>query len=174
MRKFREKPCRNCGKVFVPTAPCNLYCGDECAQPHMIAAKKAAGWRKWVKKAAIEGRSHVVGTGRGGTTKKYKEDNQYKNGIGQFNRLRPLIREQRRYCERCNKDLKDVNNHSWCVHHKDHDRTHNDPENLELLCKRCHQIEHECWKAFEGATTIPKGSTPEANAGGSAQPDESR
>ena len=32
------------------------------------------------------------------------------------------------------------------VHHKDEDRTNNDLSNLEVLCRRCHQMEHECWK----------------------------
>lgn len=50
------------------------------------------------------------------------------------------------------------------MHHKDHNRKNNREENFELLCKRCHQVEHECWKNLpngyrEGATTIPKGST---------------
>lgn len=28
------------------------------------------------------------------------------------------------------------------VHHKDRDRTHNHPSNLEILCSRCHDIHH--------------------------------
>lgn len=28
------------------------------------------------------------------------------------------------------------------VHHKDRDRTNNDPSNLEILCPTCHEIEH--------------------------------
>ena len=32
------------------------------------------------------------------------------------------------------------------VHHKDHNRKNNVESNFELLCKRCHQVEHECWK----------------------------
>jgi 5-methylcytosine-specific restriction endonuclease McrA len=34
-------------------------------------------------------------------------------------------------------------------HHKDHNSHNNVIENLVLLCKQCHQIEHECWKAFQ-------------------------
>lgn len=51
----------------------------------------------------------------------------------------------------------------WVGHHKDHDRTNNTIENLSLLCKRCHQIEHECCKAFEGVTTILKESSVDNN-----------
>jgi 5-methylcytosine-specific restriction endonuclease McrA len=28
------------------------------------------------------------------------------------------------------------------VHHRDRDRTNNEPENLEVLCPNCHAIEH--------------------------------
>jgi hypothetical protein len=48
-----------------------------------------------------------------------------------------------------------VGKYEWVVHHRDHDRSNNVDENFELLCKRCHQIEHECHKAFEGAEVIP-------------------
>lgn len=32
------------------------------------------------------------------------------------------------------------------VHHKDRNRKNNNITNLEVLCKKCHQIEHEAWK----------------------------
>jgi endogenous inhibitor of DNA gyrase (YacG/DUF329 family) len=28
---FKDKPCRECGKVFSPNSPSNLYCSDDCA-----------------------------------------------------------------------------------------------------------------------------------------------
>lgn len=65
-----------------------------------------------------------------------------------------------RYCEHCNIDLKDATHYMWVVHPKDHNKYNYSRDNLVLLCKRCHQIEHQCWKAFEGATTISKESTP--------------
>lgn len=30
------------------------------------------------------------------------------------------------------------------VHHRDEDRSNNDPANLQPLCKRCHQLLHNC------------------------------
>lgn len=30
--KFKDKPCRECGKLFSPLAPSHLYCGDVCSQ----------------------------------------------------------------------------------------------------------------------------------------------
>lgn len=75
---------------------------------------------------------------------KYTEDSQYKNGIGFFLRMRSVIKEERRFCERCGKDLKGVGRYLWAVHHKDHNHYNNILENFELLCKGCHQKEHQC------------------------------
>ena len=160
MKIFKEKPCRFCGTVFQPHSPCNLYCSEECSSIVAKERLRVNSYNKWVRQAEREGRAHVVGVGKGGSNKKFTDHPQYKNGIGQFSRLREEVK-QRRFCERCSKDLIDVSNFHWCVHHIDHDRTNNVIENLELLCKRCHQLEHECWKAFEGATTIPQGSRDE-------------
>lgn len=159
MKEFKKKPCRLCGKVFQPKAPCNLYCSSECAEKEARRKKRISSFARWKLRAEAEGRGHVVGTGKGGSALRFKDNPQYTNGMGQFSRLRREVKA-RRYCERCNKDLQDASNFGWCAHHRDHDRTNNVIENLELLCKRCHQIEHECWKAFEGATTISKESTP--------------
>lgn len=92
----------------------------------------------------------------------------YKDGSYTYETIRKELKETLRYCNRCKKDLLEATHYFWAVHHINHDHYDNRPENLELLCKSCHQIEHDCHKAFESVTTIPKGSTPEANAGGSA------
>lgn len=89
-----------------------------------------------------------------------EQNNAYKNGTGIFrNRLNKEIHLAVRYCERCGKDLVDANKWSWCVHHKDHNKHNQSPSNLEHLCKRCHQLEHNCIAALQGATTISKEST---------------
>lgn len=62
-------------------------------------------------------------------------------------------------CERCGTHIDDSVRGTWAGHHKDHNRQNNTKDNLEVLCKRCHQIEHRCWTAFQSVTTIPKGST---------------
>lgn len=160
MRTFKEKPCKLCGTVFQPTAPCNLYCSESCSSEVAARISREKSYEHWARKAIAEGREHAIGVGKGGSSKKFKDHPQYKNGLSQFARLRKEVKK-RRYCERCSKDLQDASNFHWCVHHIDHDRTNNVIENLELLCKRCHQLEHECWKAFEGATTIPEGSRDE-------------
>jgi len=77
------------------------------------------------------------------------EHHAYKTGIGMFSqRLSKEYRARVRFCEHCSKDLADAPRAFWCVHHKDHDRTNNQDSNFELLCKRCHQIEHKCWESF--------------------------
>lgn len=81
---------------------------------------------------------------------KGQEDSQYKTGISYFMSNRLRIKELRNHtCERCSKDLKEASRWHWCIHHKDHDRTNNCDENFELLCKRCHQIEHNCIAALQ-------------------------
>lgn len=90
----------------------------------------------------------TVGLGKGGSNKKGKEHDQYISGMGNFYSIRKHLRETVTSCNRCGKDLKDAGRYEWCVHHKDHDRTNNVLSNFEMLCKRCHQIEHECHLAF--------------------------
>lgn len=84
--------------------------------------------------------------------------------INYFMTRRREILKERKYCNRCNKYLLNLNRFEWCVHHIDHDRTNNTEENFELLCKACHQAEHatrdEKGRYSQSSTTIPKGSTP--------------
>lgn len=48
----------------------------------------------------------------------------------------------KRTCERCGAST------NLLVHHRDRNRHNNSLDNLETLCKRCHQIEHRCWENF--------------------------
>ena len=77
----------------------------------------------------------------------------YQHGKYTYHTFAKEIRDARVSCECCGKFLLDASRWHWVVHHKDHNQINNDVNNLELLCKQCHQIEHECWLAFEGATT---------------------
>jgi hypothetical protein len=161
MKKFKSKVCF-CGNTFTPTAPCNLYCSEHCKTikaKEAEARKQDKSYARWAEKQRQLGRGHVVGVGRGGSNKRGSESPFYKNNISFFMKMGKIIKEERKCCEVCGKNLEAVNQYGWCLHHIDHDRNNNTLENFMLLCKRCHQIEHECWKAFEGATTIPEGST---------------
>lgn len=150
------RSCLNCGKEFIPTGCNQKFCTISCRKLF-----HAESMREYFRRWDIEhGRIKNPGVGRGGSTKTGIDNPNYQTGIGIFaDKLRPKIKAERVRCERCNKDLSTVGRYEWAVHHRDHDRTNNDESNLELLCKKCHQIEHDCHKAFEGVTTIPKGST---------------
>jgi len=141
MKEFKKKPCSNCINIFLPTGPAAKYC-EKCSSIIRAENIKKAG-DKYRLKLGQE-----VGIGSGGCNKKLQEDNQYKNGISFLRENRKRIKDLRRYCERCTKDLTNVKSSLWCVHHKDRNRSNNLDSNLELLCKRCHQIEHDCHKAL--------------------------
>jgi len=84
----------------------------------------------------------MVGVGSGNAQGRGKDHHSYKNGTGTIPRHE--IKDLIRYCEFCEKDLLDATSGYWVIHHKDHDHTNNDISNLQLLCKRCHQLEHNC------------------------------
>ena len=150
--------CQDCSAEFQPTGPRSTRC-PKCATNH-----KTAYHREYMRK-----RRGYTGKGAGSGTPTGEDHPGWKHGERAFQqRMSPAYKEKVRYCERCGLDLVEASGPFWAVHHKDYDRTHNTEDNFELLCKRCHQVEHECWKNFtEGSTTISKESTPEAIAGGS-------
>lgn len=132
-----RKTCEICSSLYTPTGRNQKYCG--ACLPKVQSIYNA---RKRAKRGC------PVGVGKGGSNRRFTSDSQYRTGIGNFHRLRREMREGIARCERCSKDLSQATRYEWCVHHKDHDRTNNVRSNLEMLCKRCHQLEHECAKAF--------------------------
>lgn len=96
----------------------------------------------------IETGDTTAGLGRGGSNLKGKDHKQFKSGMGRFYDIRKQMREEIKHCNRCCKDLTDAGRYEWCVHHIDHNRANNVRENFEMLCKRCHQLEHDCHTAF--------------------------
>ena len=148
-----QRKCSNndCSNTYTPTGPAAKFC-KECS----IARAKASALRRSYKHKLKNNLIKKPGVGKGGNNSSGSDDDQYKNGIGYFMKIRGVIRQTRRYCERCGKDLLNASRYEWAVHHRDHDRTNNSDSNFELLCKKCHQIEHDCHKAFEGVETIRK------------------
>ncbi len=128
--------CRKCGKEITK----HKFCSSECRNSWYFNEYRLA---KGIK----------VGTGSGALPG--EANHRYKNGIGiVVNGANRLMKIAIRYCQMCGKDLLESTHYEWCVHHVDHDRTNNEIENLQLLCKSCHQKHHEVWKNFEGAETI--------------------
>lgn len=151
MSKFKDRKCSNvnCDTIYTPRGPASKYC-YRCSEANRKESDRRRAQAYRIRKGLVE----KPGVGKGGANKQYREDSQYKSGISRFQKMRSKIKDERRYCERCNKDLINASRYHWCVHHRNHNRSINDDYNLELLCKRCHQLEHDCHKAFEGATTI--------------------
>ncbi len=137
IKKFPTKLCLECNNKYIPTGPAAKFC-IECAT---IKAKecKARSITEYRKRNGVK-----VGIGRGRANTSGVNDSQYTTGIRYFKRRRQEIKAERKCCERCKKNLLHAKSGQWVVHHKDYNRTHNTDDNFELLCKRCHQLEHDC------------------------------
>lgn len=143
------KNCLNCNTEFVQTGRNHKYCLP-CAKE-----KTKQAINKWHWKTG-----HLNGLGSGG--KLESENQNYRHGLSVFRRWAKEKLKQLTYCcERCGNSIDASKRGTWAGHHKDHNRSNNVKSNLEVLCKQCHQIEHECWRAFQSVTTIPEGSTQE-------------
>lgn len=143
MPRFKPRSCQVCGSQYRPTGPAAKFC-PPCAE-----AKRKEVIRRGNLTFRTKKGDPTIGVGKGGSNKRFTDNPQYKNGIGNFHRLKRQMRAESPFCERCDKDLTNASKYEWCVHHRDHNRTNNVRENLEMLCKRCHQIEHECVSAFK-------------------------
>jgi hypothetical protein len=132
-----------CGNKFQPTGRCAKYC-PLCKEEAIRKRNREDRQYRRYKKAIEDGTIDRFGVGKGGSQPKGKNSPYYKNGIGYFHKKSSLMKKEIRYCERCGKDLKYAKHGYWCVHHKDHNRDNNIDSNFELLCKRCHQLEHNC------------------------------
>lgn len=132
----KEKSCKECGSHFLTKGPASLYC-DICG-PKILENKIRIYREKSALKAGVK-----VGIGSGNYFGKFNKNHpSYKNGITTYRDL--ALQNKSNICERCCDTIDFSNSYKWCVHHKDHNRNNNILENLELLCKRCHQLEHNC------------------------------
>ena len=135
--KLGEVSCIYCGDTVVRTGPNSRVCDTCKAHLKSITHQVNMDLRRHEKFGSYDS------IGKGGMQIKGSENCCYKNGEARFAKeYRPLVRA-RRYCEICGKDLVDAGHYEWCVHHMDFTRR-NDIDNLQLLCKRCHQLTHDC------------------------------
>lgn len=136
------KTCRRCKEEYENKSPRQWYC-----EPCAVEVPKENSRRANANHRRKLGRQ--VGVGSGGTQLKGEESPYWKTGIGTYKKKGRKKLEQLGFkCERCDCDIDQDKKGSWATHHKDHNRQNNKDENLEVLCKRCHQVEHECWKAL--------------------------
>lgn len=149
MRKFGEKQCKFCGTTYIPTGSSSKYCSKDCRTKDSVAKMKLhiLKYRIWKKNENVG-----IGSGTGSGVSNVA----YKNGLGMFRRMAVALKSEFHQCEKCNKDLFNATRYHWCVHHIDHDRSNNVWHNLQLLCKSCHQREHDCIKHLKGVETIRK------------------
>ena len=149
MREFKEKICSTCSGFYKPTGSCSKYC-PTCKPLETKRIAKASIKRWNYAKGRLNGKGSGSATGSG------KDNHMYTYGVANFRQFARERKETLGLCEVCNKNIKYATHYEWVGHHIDHNRKNNDISNLKLMCKSCHQKEHECWKAFEGVTTIRK------------------
>lgn len=129
--------CDSCGVEIDKTGtPAKRYCLN-CAEP--IKKKKIRqSIDKYREKKGVQ-----VGVGSGNTQGSGKEHRAYKTGIALY---KQTVKERGdSHCNRCKAEIDFSSHYNWVVHHIDHNRSNNNADNLELLCKKCHQREHDCF-----------------------------
>ncbi len=143
----KEKACLECGVIYTPTGRCSKWCPT--CKVEKKAEQQSRGHYNYRRRQGMK-------IGRGSLEGEF--GSSYKHGKSTFDRWARERVEELGACEECGKDLTNRTQWNWVGHHKDHNPMNNVKSNLIILCKRCHQIEHKCWKAFEGVTTISKES----------------
>lgn len=133
--------CENCGKEVPRKSNRQKYCED-CK----IIVERRKSLERYHKKAKDpefrEKRRQYFMEWQVGVLRGYNQkgtnNNNWKGGAqsGYYDKFLKTA------CERCGSQQ------NLLIHHRDRNRYNNEPVNLETLCKKCHQIEHECWKNF--------------------------
>lgn len=139
---YPEKLCVVCGELYLPTSGNQKYCA-ECRSSATKARREAT------KRKKIEKLKQQAPTKKECTVCREK---YAPNGNNQLvcercyqmpTHRRVAFREKYPTweCERCGK--KDFESLSKIqIHHKNRVKTDNSPDNLEMLCSRCHRHEH--------------------------------
>jgi 5-methylcytosine-specific restriction endonuclease McrA len=142
------RECLDCGEYLFTRAKRCTICAKTRQREHI---------HNWFWNKGI-----LNGKGSGSATGFEKANHMYSHGRSVFRRwAQERLKELSYCCERCGNKIDASVRGTWAGHHKDHNSTNNVRENLEVLCKRCHQVEHKCWQALQGVTTISKESTQE-------------
>lgn len=114
--KIEEFKCLDCGQYVIRTGNRQLFC-KECRRIRDNQRCRNYRARTFIPR---------------GYNQKREKNNAWKNGSGWFTAWGKNFNN----CNRCNSSK------YLCVHHKDRNRKNNEFNNLEILCKKCHQIEH--------------------------------
>lgn len=135
MRTLKSKPCAVCSKIYTPTGTCSKYCSKECRAKvwtRAVLSQRTYDWQvaKGIIKNPGVGTGHAQGTGVEHHSFKATAPHRYRDYV-------------KTACEKCGSTK------YLCGHHLDHNRSNNNPENIQTLCKRCHQVEHKCYLNFK-------------------------
>lgn len=136
-----QRVCIHCNNVITNKRKGLKFCSAKCR-----AAYNTYQWCLRNNKILKPG----VGSGN---NQFYTNNHMYKNGIGSFHET--AFKNKKHECERCSSTT------HLLVHHKDHNRGNNELQNLEILCKKCHQ-KHHCIRDNKGRYTKGQ-STPLRN-----------
>ena len=121
------KECARCGAQFRPTGPNTKRC-SKCRYVHHLEYCKEKHHSTYIKK---------------GYNQKGEKNNAWKGGVSPAYYQRIAFSIHGLLCVRCSRK-------GVLVHHLDGDHANSSPDNLEVLCKRCHQVGHDC------ASNLPK------------------
>ena len=128
--------CKKCGVEFQKEMKSSYvwYCED-CRKKRNVEINMA------VKKRKIPTTEIGVGSGNSSKNKGHYTHGSFKTGIQAYRNIYKdahIIprKGDKMCCEICGSDK------FTCIHHKDHNRENNSIENLQCLCKKCHQKHH--------------------------------
>lgn len=120
----RRRVCIKCEGEIPSNKYSNAkYCSDKCRNAYISY--------RW---AVSKGKFKKPGVGSGNNQEIGPNHPTYTTGIGSYSKR--AFEHYGRQCNRCGTTDK------LLTHHKDEDRTHNELDNLEVLCKSCHQEHH--------------------------------
>ena len=134
---LRTFTCKKCGVEFQKEMKSSYvwYCED-CRKKRNVEINMA------VKKRKIPTTEIGVGSGNSTRNKSHYNHPSFKTGIQAYRNIYkdayiiPRKDGKKMVCELCGSDK------YMCIHHKDGNRENNSLENLQCLCKKCHQKHH--------------------------------
>lgn len=132
--------CKKCNKIFQKEMKSSYvwYCED-CRKKRNVEINMA------VKKRKHPETEIGVGSGNNTRNKSHYKHPSFKTGIQAYRNIYKEIHKDIK-CELCGSTK------YLCIHHLDHNRHNNALENLQCLCKSCHQKLH-CKRNKKGQFT---------------------
>lgn len=127
---LRTFTCKRCGIVFQKDMKSSyrLYC-DDCQKARAVEITMKC------KKKRIPTTKIGVGSGNSSKNKGHYTHGSFKTGIQAYRNIYKDAHKELK-CELCGSTK------NLCIHHLDENRYNNSLDNLQCLCKKCHQLHH--------------------------------